>query len=168
MKSRLVVSVTARDRPGIVERLAATIRSHGGNWLESALARLGGRFAGVVLAEVAEAEREALISALTALPDLEVSVRPDDGDGPPAGRRVEFSLVGNDRPGIVDELARSLASRGISFEELQSRTESAPMSGERLFRARARVVLPEPLAEEDLRRLLEALSDDLMVEFPED
>ncbi len=48
MKNFLVVTITCSDRPGIVERVTDVVVTHGGNWEESRLARLGGDFAGIV------------------------------------------------------------------------------------------------------------------------
>ena len=46
MKSYLVMTVLGNDRPGLVRSLADTVASHGGNWLESRMARLAGQFPG--------------------------------------------------------------------------------------------------------------------------
>ncbi|MGH8590065.1 MAG: ACT domain-containing protein [Gammaproteobacteria bacterium] len=42
-----------KDRPGLVEALSKALAHHG-HWLESRIAGLGGRFAGVLLASVPE------------------------------------------------------------------------------------------------------------------
>ena len=44
----LVLTVIGDDRPGLVEQLAAAISEHRGNWLESSMAHLAGKFAGIV------------------------------------------------------------------------------------------------------------------------
>lgn len=36
----LVLTVIAQDQPGLVERLAGCVAKHGGNWLESRMARM--------------------------------------------------------------------------------------------------------------------------------
>ena len=54
-----------------------------------------------------------------------------------------LEIVGQDRPGIVREISHALASFGINVEELQTECASAAMSGETLFKARARLSLPE-------------------------
>jgi acetyl esterase/lipase len=51
-RATLVVTVTAEDRAGVVEAVAAAVASCGGNWEESRMARLGGRFAGILLVGV--------------------------------------------------------------------------------------------------------------------
>ena len=62
------------------------------------------------------------------------------------------------------EVSHALATRGVNVEELQTECSSAPMSGETLFRARARLRLPPDLAEDALRETLEKLADELMVD----
>ena len=57
MSTTLVLTVIGTDRPGLVESIAAVVAAHGGNWLESRMARLGGQFAGIVRIEVPR-ERE--------------------------------------------------------------------------------------------------------------
>ena len=54
MKHYLVLTVMADDRPGIVERIADAVAAAGGNWLESNMSRLGGKFAGILLVDIAE------------------------------------------------------------------------------------------------------------------
>ena len=48
----LVLTLLGPDRPGLVELVAGVIAAHGGNWLESRMSRLGGKFAGILRAEL--------------------------------------------------------------------------------------------------------------------
>ena len=52
MTTPLVITVISADKPGLVESLAQTISRHGGNWLESRMARMAGQFAGIVRVDV--------------------------------------------------------------------------------------------------------------------
>ena len=47
MTTTLVVTVMGTDRPGLVEALSKALTAHHGNWLESRIAGLGGRLAGI-------------------------------------------------------------------------------------------------------------------------
>jgi glycine cleavage system regulatory protein len=47
----LVLIVIGPDRLRIVELLSRIVASHGGNWLESRMSRLGGQFAGIIHGE---------------------------------------------------------------------------------------------------------------------
>jgi len=168
MTASLVVTVIGPDRPGIVNRLSDAARQFGANWAGSRMASLAGQFAGIVHFEVADAQADALAAALRALASSDLEVAIARGEAPATGgpqRRMRLSLLGNDRPGIVRELSGALARRGVSIDELHTAIESAPMSAERLFRFDAAVSVPENVADDDLRRELEALANELMVDL---
>jgi glycine cleavage system regulatory protein len=78
---------------------------------------------------------------------------------------MELELLGLDRPGLVREISRLLAARQVNVEELITDRYSAPMSGEPMFRARARVAVPTTADLAELRRGLDRLGGDLMVEI---
>jgi glycine cleavage system regulatory protein len=80
-------------------------------------------------------------------------------------RPLKLELVGLDRPGIIREVARVLAARGVNVEELHTQVESAPMSGETLFRMNARVRVPGTLRTAELRGALESIAGELMVDL---
>jgi glycine cleavage system regulatory protein len=89
-----------------------------------------------------------------------------DESAPSAGKPQLASLevVGQDRPGIVREISRALAAQGVNVEELTTECISAPMSGEPLFQARARLLLPDGLTVSALRQSLEKAVSGLTVE----
>ena len=164
----LVLTVVARDQPGIVEVLSQTVSDHGGNWLGSRMARLGGEFAGIVELH-APADRDVdLRNALAALEErgLRVQVAEASGADAPAGRtRLALEVVGNDRPGIVREISQVLARRGVNVDELDTRCESAAMAGDPLFRATAQLDVPAEVTVEALGEELEKIASDLMVDL---
>ena len=169
MNSQLVITIITDDRPGVVEKVAGIINSHQGNWLESALSRLGGKFTGILLADVPSEHHQSLKDDLQALSGGGIRATIDNaGSHASQGDEVTFEVIGNDRRGIVGEISHVLAKHGISVDELYTSTESAPMSGELLFRASASVIIPPAMQKDELRDILEQLSDDLMVEFFED
>ena len=75
-----------------------------------------------------------------------------------------LEIVGQDRPGIVREISRVLARRGVNVEELETECQSAAMSGEMMFTARAKVRVPAACSVGDLRGELEKIGQDLIVE----
>jgi glycine cleavage system regulatory protein len=164
VNSFLVLTVIGPDRPGLVEVLSRTVADHGANWLESRMAHLAGHFAGMVRVSVPVQRADELASALRALEGLRVQV--ESASAAPGGDEpaVVLDLLGQDRPGIVREVSHALATRGVNVEELETECESAPMSGETLFRARARLRLPPELPLDALRETLEKLADELMVD----
>ena len=73
----LVLTVIGDDRVGLVEALAHTVSSHGGNWEHSQMAELAGKFAGIVVVTVPAEHATDLTGALRALDGLlEVSAHP--------------------------------------------------------------------------------------------
>jgi glycine cleavage system regulatory protein len=165
----LVLTLIGPDRPGLVEAVAEVVSGHGGNWLESRMAHLAGQFAGILRIEVPEDQVKAVLAGLTALEarGLRVAGEPSAelAGKPTAGRTFELELVGLDRPGIVREISQLLAGSGANVEELATDRSSAPMSGEMLFHAKARVRLPGDADLANLRAALERLASDLLVEI---
>jgi len=94
-----------------------------------------------------------------------VIVERSAGDDQAAFRTVGLELVGNDRPGIVRDIASLLAERGVNIEELDTELTSAPDTGDTLFRARARLRTPPAVSIDELQQLLESLAADLMVDL---
>ena len=142
------------------------------------MARLAGKFAGVVLVEVADEKAEALVADLTALTDIGLLVTlalTDIGVLVPLARpaaptarpslRLNLELLGADHPGIVAEISAALAARGIGIEELSTDVREAPMAGGMLFEAQAVLEAPPETPLDDLRSMLEAIADELMVEI---
>jgi glycine cleavage system regulatory protein len=170
MARTLVITAIGPDRPGLVEALADTIAAHGGSWDEGRMARLAGHFAGVVQVHLPEDRAEGLIAALPGLAGrgLRATVVESEEPGPSSGAggaRFWLELVGQDRPGIVRDVSRALAALAVNVQDLRTSVESAPMSGERLFRARAELAAPAGLSRDAIRRNLERLAADMMVDL---
>lgn len=167
MTVSLVLTVIGPDRPGLVEALAQSVASHDGNWLESRMAKMSGQFAGILRVSVPEDQATGLTEALRSLsPEgLHVVVASADADSADTGSRsLRLDLLGSDRPGIIRDISRALASRGVNVDELNTSIESAPMSGELLFRASANLRVPADLDLDELRSSLESLASELMVD----
>lgn len=168
MTTSLVLTVIGPDRPGLVEALAQTVAAHDANWLESRMSHLAGQFAGLLRVAVPAAHADALARALAALESqgLRVTVAASDQPEATAERRaLTLDLVGQDRPGIIREISGALAARGVNVDELDTSCSSAPMSGETLFRARARLHLPADVDADALRESLEKLANEMMVDL---
>jgi len=168
MIKSLVVTVIGPDRPGLVSLLSDRARGFGANWAASRMACLAGQFAGIVHFEVPAENATALAAALGGLQSsgLRVVIAESDAKPPPRERRVvRLELVGQDRPGIVRDLSARLAERGVSIDELHTEIASAPMSAENLFKVNAVLVVPEALSNDALRRGLETLANEMMVDI---
>jgi glycine cleavage system regulatory protein len=166
----LVLTVIGDDRSGLVSALSGAIAEHGGSWERAQMARLAGKFAGIVLVAVPDAQADALVSALGPLEEhglLDVAVERGSDDGPTGAEasRLRLELVGADRPGIVHDISEALAARKVSIEELTTATREAPMAGGMLFEASATLLVPPTVPISDLQALLEDLANELMVDL---
>ncbi|TYC49256.1 amino acid-binding protein [Rhodobacterales bacterium] len=168
MQTHLVITVLAKDRPGLVERLAGTIAGSGGNWIESSMARLGGEFAGIVRIGIEAAQSEDLSAKLEALSThgIAITVKPDlTEDSAPMGASAQLDLVSQDHPGILRDITRVLSENGVSIENLETQVLQGSMQGEALFKATANLRLPEGLTPAALGEALEATAADLMADI---
>ena len=165
----LVLTVIGDDRAGLVDALAGPIADNGGNWDRSHMARLAGKFAGIVVVTLPDGNVESLgasLEGVQALGLLDVRIAIAAADGPvDAAPLLHLHLVGQDRPGIIREIASALAQREISIEELETSTISAPMSAEQLFEATASLRLPVGADLEALQSALEDIANELMVDL---
>jgi glycine cleavage system regulatory protein len=167
MTKQLILSFVADDRPGLVDLLSGAIAESGGNWLESRMAHMAEKFAGIVRVELADANAAASLE--TRLASLEkqgirVSVSQAHSAAKP-GAAALIELVGLDHPGIVREITHCLASRSVSIETMDTYTEAAPMGGGILFHARMEVSFPPGLDQAGLRGELEQVAAELMVDL---
>jgi glycine cleavage system regulatory protein len=160
----LILTVVGPDRPGLVRALSEAVAARGGSWLESRMARLAGQFAGIVLVEAPES----LAADLRALESQGLRIVVHSGAAgavAAAEPRLALEVVGNDRPGIVRDIAQILAGSGVNIEELTTGVASGSFSGETLFRVTALVRAPSAAAVEAVRAGLETLGNELMVDI---
>ena len=137
------ITILGPDKPGLVEDISATILSHHGNWLTSNLSHLAGHFAGIIEAAVPEEHLQELQDALHSLPHLEVRIERGTDTLPDVpSEEINFVITGNDRPGIVQELASVIRHKGANITHLNSKQQSAPNWGVPIFSAVATVALP--------------------------
>ena len=110
---------------------------------------------------------QSLLDALKKLDGQGLSVLIHADKPKPAAAKRPLSvldIIGQDRPGIIRELSHALASFGVNVEELHTECVSAAMSGETLFKAGARLQLPEGCDLAALKKDLEKIAADLQVD----
>lgn len=167
MQTHLVFTVIARDRPGLVGRIADVIAGSGGNWIESSMARLGGEFAGIVRIAIEAGHGDALVAQLQALSvdGIDITLRSDQvGADLPDGASAHLDLVSQDHPGILRDITQVLSAQGVSIEHLETEVVSGSMQGEALFKASADLRLPDGLDPAALSEALQATAGDLMAD----
>ena len=167
MQVPLVMTIIGPHRTGLVESVARVVADHGGNWLESRMCRLGGEFAGLLRIEIPAEKKSLLLASLQELQKdgLQIVIRADEpGAISVTCRQTKLEIVGSDRPGIVREITGALARANVNVEEFFSEVSSAPMSGETLFKASARLQLPEGCDVGALKKDMEKIAADLLVD----
>ena len=168
MTKDLVLTVISDDKPGIVETLAQTIAAHDGNWQESQLSHMAGKFAGILRVSVSEEQLVSLCRALDELQTQSIRVVAETAGtsaSPPPSRHYTFTALGNDRPGIVREIAQALSSRAINMEHLSTEYSSMPWSGEPLFSATGSLQVPETVDIDNLNEQLDSIADELAIDI---
>ena len=164
----LVLTVIGDDRVGLVAALAETVSTHGGNWEQSQMAELAGKFAGIVVVTVPAERATHLTAALRALDGLlEVSAYPgtDAGAEQRSWPLLTLDLIGNDQPGIVHEVSAVLSRHGLSIETMATDAREAPMAGGMIFEAHVVARVPPSCDPGAVRSDLEELANELMVDM---
>src|SRR5690242_2294170 len=167
-RASLVVTAIGSDRPGLVSLLSERAQGFGANWAGSRMTNLAGQFAGIVHFDVAAQNAEPLAQALRGLETsgLRIVIAQSETPAAPPGRRiVALELSGVDRPGIVRDLSRHLAERGISIDDLHTEIVDSGASAQHLFKVRAVLVVPESVTTDALRAALDKLASEMMVDI---
>lgn len=168
MNQSIVLTIISPDHPGIIQTVSEALKNHGGNWIQSSMSSLAGQFAGILLVSVPEKHTRACLKELKELESQGMHIIATvAGDEKPAEIFSEYSLalVGNDQPGIVNTVTQLLAKRNISVSELETEVQSGSMSGGTIFRAHAKLQIPELTDINDLEAEIEDLANDLMVDI---
>ena len=166
----LVVTAIGHDKRGTVERITDVAIAHQANIEESKMARLGGEFAVIMLLSLVD---ESLDDILTGFDNLKaqgltVTTRITDFSRLQKFKGYvpyEISVIGADHEGIVNRVARYLASEQINIEEMDTTVTNAPNTGTPLFSMSARVQSPPYLNLSKLRKKLAKVGDELDVDI---
>ena len=164
----LVVSIVGADRQGIVSSLAERAQRLGANWAASRMTRLAGEFAGMVHLEVPRENADALATSLRDLASSGLQVVVARSDGPNVAsslRVVELELVGEDRLGIVSNLTKLLAGRGISIESIHTDIVRSGVSGKQTFKVEAHLLVPAALSVQTLQQEVGTLASEMMLDI---
>ena len=168
MNKEIVFTLTGHDRIGIVKEIMNVLVKNGGNVENSRMARLGGEFAMLALVTLDEKDLGAFEADVQTLRDtgfqITVQQTEDDRTKKFAGwLPYQIEVLGADNEGIIYEIAHHLAQQGINFEDVETTTAPAPMSGTPLFKMQAIVLVPPDLPFHRWTDALEEIGDKLNV-----
>lgn len=164
MQSHLLLSISSEDKPGVIEAISTQVEQCGGNWLESRLAHLSGRFVGVVRVAIDNSKKEELATNLLKLELDGININidtPIESDKPKPRTQLAFNAIGPDRTGIVKEISSAFSSKGINVEELETTLSSMPYSGAPIFEAQGFISLPSGVEQKQLQEILDVIANDL-------
>ncbi|MGI1678357.1 MAG: cellulose-binding protein [Cellvibrionaceae bacterium] len=183
MKAQLLLIVVCDDRPGIVEKIAETVHANNGNWLESRLSRLSGKFAGIVQIETDAEHEQSLTEQLLELRKIDILISVEKikdtafsedrsekqteshNKNKENSTSYSFSIAGNDRAGIIREVSQAFSVRRINLENLSSQCTSMPHSGTPLFEASGKISVPASTDIDELSTHLDRISDELAIDI---
>ncbi|MBF0401513.1 MAG: ACT domain-containing protein [Magnetococcales bacterium] len=130
MNQHALLTVTGRDRPGIVARTTQVLFEMGCNIADSSMTRLGGAFTVMLIVHLPPTVRlEQMAEAFAALADemaLAIHVQPLSADSLTAStvdlpQGATISVLGADQPGIVFRVTRLLAEMACNIVDLYTR-----------------------------------------------
>tara|TARA_B110000908_G_C10055235_1_gene358070 strand:+ start:247 stop:747 length:501 start_codon:yes stop_codon:yes gene_type:complete len=163
----IVLSFIGQDQTGLVNTLSHTIKKHHGNWQTSSMHHLSGFFAGTIEISVDESNRKNLVSALKNIDALTCHIEV----ATPANKNQQANLVleltASDRPGIVQDISSVIHQQGGNLIKLVSTQDSAPYSGQLIFKATAQVCVNDE-GIDNLISAIESITDDIMVDISRD
>lgn len=160
----MVLSIIGKDKSGLVEQLAKAVTNANGNWLESSFCQLGGHFAGFVEIMLPKENHNALIQHCHSLSNLQITLLPATESKANTSKIIQLSVTGNDRLGIVNDIASALKGFDINIESLTTVCESAPNWGSPIFSAAIKISAEESFSIDGVIETLEEIADDLVVD----
>ncbi|MCP4902286.1 MAG: hypothetical protein GY906_35415 [bacterium] len=173
MRQHLVMTVTGRDRTGLVEEVTGLLSEYGGNVEAGRMAKLGGEFVMLLLVTIPAKNLAALQNAVVAFGNenqddqIEVQVRTTEATTGKEGLGTVCGLtvMGADHAGIIRDIANDLAGRSVNIVTMDTDVSAAPMSGTTLFTMSAVLTLPSGLDIVEFRESMDQLGADVGVEI---
>ena len=174
MKRYYALSAIGKDRPGIVAEVSGLIYECGGNLEDSSMTRLGEQFALLILLSGSGEEFQYRLSTgckrLEWEKHLSIFLTPVEDFGGKPGSGVatelfELTTTGMDRMGIVYQVSRLLADRGINIADMHTKATPSPESGTPIFTMKVLLEVPAKISPQDLLEKLNRLGEELAIDI---
>lgn len=168
METCYIISFLGDDRPGLVKQVAQVVSENQGNWLDSQLSQLGGKFAGLILISLPSASSKSLETALIKLSHggFSVQIKPATyGKSSSPVRDINLSIIGLDRPGIVRDISQAMTTHQVNVVNMESHLISAPMSGEMLFQASIKAQISRHTDLDEFSEVLDVIANEMTLDI---
>lgn len=169
--SSVLVTASGEDRPGIVAAVTGVLFDLGCNLEDSAMTRLEGAFAMLVVARVPAGrvdEMSRQFARLGEQADLSIQVKTMSAaevrQPVSAGEPYIISLYGADKPGLVYRVASLLSDLGVNITDVVTHRSAGEGRGP-LYQLALEVELPRAVDGDELSRRLTSLGRELEVEI---
>ena len=167
MPKNIVLTLTGRDKIGIVDSVTSVIVKRNGNVNASRMTRLGGEFAMLMLIALPDQEFGGLDQDFQSMRSdgyqITLLQTEDDSKKYAGWLPYEIEVTGADHEGIIHKISHHLASQGINIENMDTSSTPAPMSGTPLFMMKGIVLVPAHLNFHVWSDALEEVGDQLNV-----
>jgi len=162
-----ILTFIGDDRPGLLREIARVIAEGGGNWLESRMCRLEGKFAGLARVSVGEQDLEPLKKALLGFTEgrFKFSIEDVEASAGQDFREYGLDILGHDRPGILHEVTSALADGAVNLREVSSNVFPATMTGIPMFSCTATIEVREATDIAAIDSRLAEIADSLGVDI---
>ncbi|MCP4746328.1 MAG: hypothetical protein GY874_09340 [Desulfobacteraceae bacterium] len=166
MKSVFITTITGDDRPDIINALAKTTQSMGGEWIASKVTRLDGQFAAIMKVSVDETQKDKLNQALEQeFAGLSISHAPVRKAQPENTNIIDLVLNCDDRPGLTKEITRVLYDLNLQPENLEVSRVPIFQMGKTVYSVKMRIGIPNTLSKEELSDALIKVCDSCRINF---
>lgn len=170
MRKNIVLTLTGKDRIGIVQHITELVLHHNGNVEASRMARLGGEFAMLMLISVPAGMFESLNNDIQNLQKEGFTITHSQTEvmGPKeetSSMPYRIEVHGADHEGIIHEIVSHLVKYNGNIESMETSNYKAPMSGISLFMMDAIVTVPPQINFNKLKEELTAISDSLNIDI---
>jgi glycine cleavage system transcriptional repressor len=169
MRANVVLTLTGKDRIGLVDEVTQLLFKLGGNVETSRMARLGGEFAILMLVSMPEENVDQIEKYIVKLTAQGYKVTTSRTEKPyaethPDWQPFRIEVHGADDEGLIHQIAHYLSQCGINIESMDTSTVQAPESGAPLFDMIAVVSVPPSLAGQDWEEKLSSLGHEMNLE----
>lgn len=166
MKNVFIMTITGEDRPYIIQSLAETTRRMGGEWLNSKVMHLEGRFTALMKVSVDTDQKTALKDKLESLyPELDFIYSPAPTEEKEEMELVKLIVDCNDRPGLTHDIVEVLSELNLEAETLEVHRFPVTPVGGTVYSANLSVRIPNTMMRAELGKTLEEISDCTRITF---